>query len=93
MGGTCEIIAELWEVSVELAVELTVFGVLCLSRDTPKDLQIVDEPCCLEVPAFWKKSIPQFSSNVRHFKLRNEHMNTSFQETTQPHKSTQNLKL
>jgi hypothetical protein len=93
MGGTGEILAELWEVSVELADELTVFGVSRFSRGTPKDLQIDDEPCCLEVPAFWKKSIPQFSSNVKHFKLREEHINTSFLETTQPHKTTQNLKL
>jgi hypothetical protein len=70
VGGTCEILAELWEASVELADELTVFGASCLSRVTPEVSQIVDEPCCLEVPAVWKKSIPQFSSYVRHFKLR-----------------------
>lgn len=52
MGGTGEILADLWEVSVELANELTVFGVSCCSKDTPKILKPVDEPCCLEVPAF-----------------------------------------
>ena len=54
MGGTGEIIAELREVSVKLGDVplLTVFGVSCRSRDTPEDLQIVDELCCLEVPAF-----------------------------------------
>lgn len=91
LGGTGEIIVELWEVWVELGdvLLLTVFGVSCCSRDTPKDLQIVDEPCCFEVPAFWKKSILQFSSNVKHFKLREEHINTSFLQTTHPHKTTQ----
>ena len=95
MDGTGEIIAELWEVSVELGDVplLTVFGVSRRSRDTPKDLQIVDEPCCLEVLAFWKKSIPQFSSNVKHFRLREKHINTSFLQTTHSHKTKQNLKL
>jgi hypothetical protein len=66
---------------------MTVFGVSCRSRDTPKDLQIVDDSCCLEVPAAnWKKSIPQFSSNVKHFKLREEHINTSFLQASHPHK-------
>jgi len=66
LGGTGEIIAELWEVSMEIGDVplLNVCGVSCRSKDTPEDLQIVDEPCCLEVPAFWKKSIPQFSSNI-----------------------------
>jgi hypothetical protein len=69
MRGTGEIPAELREVPVELGDEplLTVFDVPCRFRDTPKDLQFVDESCSLEVPAFWKKSIPQFSSNVKHF--------------------------
>ena len=75
MGGTGEIIAELWEVSVETGDELTLFGVSCRSRDAPKYLQHADELCCLEVPAFWKKSIPQFSSNVMHFKLIEKHIN------------------
>jgi hypothetical protein len=70
MGGTGEILAELREVLVELGDELTVFGISCRSKDAPKDLQFVDELCSLEVPAFWKKNIPQFSSNVKHFKLR-----------------------
>ena len=95
IGGTGEIIVELWEVSMELGDVplLTVCGVSYHSRDTPEDLQIVDEPCCLEVPAFWKKSIPQFSSNIKHCKLREEHINTSFLQTTPTHKTTQNLKL
>jgi hypothetical protein len=95
MGGTDEILAELREVSVELAdvPMLTVFGVSCHSRDTPEDLEIVDELCCLEVPVFWKKSIPQFSSNIKHCKLREEHINNSFLQKTHRHKTTQNLKL
>jgi hypothetical protein len=95
MGGTDEIIAELWKVLVKLGDVplLTVFGVSRRSRDTSKDLQIVDEPCCLEVPAFWKKSISQFRSNVEHFKLREEHINTSFLQITHSHKTKQYLKL
>ena len=95
MGGTGEITAELWEVSVQLGDVplLTVFAVSCRSKDTPEDSQFVDEPCCLEVPAFWKKSITQFSSNVKHFKFREKHINTSFLQTTHTHKTTQNLKL
>jgi hypothetical protein len=65
MGGTGDILAELWEVSVDFGDELTVFGVSCRSRDAPNDLQFLDELCWIEVPAFWKKSIPQFSSNVK----------------------------
>jgi hypothetical protein len=47
MAGTGGIISELWQVSVELGDVplLTVFGVSCHSRDTPKGLQILDEPC------------------------------------------------
>jgi len=90
MGGTGEILAELWEVSVEIGNELTVFGVSCRSRDAPKDLQPADELCCLEVPAFWKKSIPQFSSNVKHFKLIEKHINIFF---CRPPTHTNNLKL
>jgi len=78
MGGTGEIPAELWEVSVEPGDELTVFGASYRSRDTHKDLHFVDELCSLEVPAFWKKSIPQISSNVKHSKLREKHINTFF---------------
>jgi hypothetical protein len=90
MGGNGEILAELWEVLVEPGDELTVFGVSCRSRDAPKDLQFVDELCCLEVPAFWKKSIPQLGSNVKHFKLRDKHINTFFcrpPKCTKPHKT------
>jgi len=94
MGGTGEISVELREVSVELedVPLLTLFGVSRCSRDTPKDLQIVREPC-LEVPAFCEKSIPQFSLNIKHLKLRDEHINTSFLQTTHSHKTKQNLKL
>jgi hypothetical protein len=43
---------------VELADKLTGFGVSSCSRDTLKGLQIFDGSCCLEMPAFWKKSVP-----------------------------------
>jgi hypothetical protein len=92
MGGAGEILAELWRVSVELGDEtlLTVFGVSSRSRHTLKDLQFVDEPCCLEVPAFWKKSIPQFVTNVKQIK-RGAHKHLLLQ-TTHSH-TTQNLRL
>ena len=78
MGETGDILAELWEVSVQSGDELTLFGVSFRSRDAAKDLQLADELCCLEVPAFWKKSIPQFSSNVKHFKLIEKYINIFF---------------
>ena len=59
MGGTGEILFDLWKVSMELADELTVFGVSSCSKDTPKNLKTVDEPCCLEVPAFVIRSFLQ----------------------------------
>lgn len=90
MGGNGGILTELWEVSVELGDKLTVFGISSRFRAAPKYLQFVDELCCLEEPAFWKKSIPQFSSNVRNFKLRDKHVNTFFCRPptyTKPHKT------
>jgi hypothetical protein len=90
MGGNGEILTELWEVSVELGDELTVFGISSRFRAAPKGLQFVDELRCSEVPAFWKKIIPQFSSNVKHFKLRDKHVNIFFCRPpthTKPHKT------
>jgi hypothetical protein len=70
MLGTGESLAELNEVSGRLGDELlttvwgvgsllNVHGVSCLSRDTPKELYFVDECCCSEMVAFWKKRNPQ----------------------------------
>jgi hypothetical protein len=55
VGRTGDSLAELREVPVELEDEplLTVLDVARCFWDTPKDLQFVDEPCCLEVLAFW----------------------------------------
>ena len=94
MDGTGEILAALHEVSVEPADKSTVFGVSCCSRDTSKDSQTVDEPCCLEVPAFWKKSIPTIQFKCKVFQIKkgaHKHLFSGDHPTTQTH--TKNLML
>jgi hypothetical protein len=93
MDGTGKILAALWEVSLELADTPTVFGVSCCSRDTSEDSQTVDEPCCLEVPAFWKKSIPQFSSNFQIRRGAHKHFFSGDHPTTQTHTKLDAVKL